>query len=645
MTSKVDDANPYPEFRSFLSPAGVRYFVDSYDDSKPPATYCLAPRPELQVLFDSKVSGSSVQHYLSNGDKRGVEISSASFQAYKQRNEDRVFVHEFESGVVFGVFDGHGGDVLSDYASQTLPPLLVSAVSEVLAYATQGDLSIDGAVKAAIINTFQKFDADLLERVLRIISESSDRPISEWTKADALAVMQAHKETARKAIVGTTALVGILAYNRRDLWVGSLGDSEALAEMKREGEDPQYLSLNDLHNSSNPSEIGRLQADHPNEEGVVRHGRVLRALAVTRALGDMMFKVDPEISHHILKYSEPCFVSSQTISEWRTVHKTPPYVSSTPSVRHYTLNAGYTLVFASDGLRDALQAQIKDLTVTKEERARLLTALARGVNSSPSHLGVSSPMIHEFTKIWKERLGHGFIPEERTFSIRNYRAEDEQQVKDLVYAAVVDGTGSPFYFMLRHVFTTSLFYFYYFLFLAGVAAATAYTGLFRILGFTLILAVSILMFHVYWNVRAAFVDYVDTAYRTDLANIMATYKVGGQNDSNFWVVEVPSMNLWKSSYEIVGCVGLDASVSPAHLRRLYVAPTHRRQGMATALVRNLMTYAKERKIPTIYSETSNLQPAAQYVYSREGWVVGETKNYPYEAGGLKVQFKKYFKTL
>jgi hypothetical protein len=58
-----------------------------------------------------------------------------------------------------------------------------------------------------------------------------------------------------------------------------------------------------------------------------------------------------------------------------------------------------------------------------------------------------------------------------------------------------------------------------------------------------------------------------------------------------------------------------------------------------------MNFAKERKVTTLFSETSNLQLAAQFVYSREGWSVGESKNYPYEAGGLKVQFKKFYKNL
>ncbi|KAK7462687.1 hypothetical protein VKT23_007275 [Stygiomarasmius scandens] len=235
------------------------------------------------------------------------------------------------------------------------------------------------------------------------------------------------------------------------------------------------------------------------------------------------------------------------------------------------------------------------------------------------------------------------------FTIRPYRPEDEEQVKDLAYRAVVDGSGSPFYFMLRHVFTTSLFYFYYFLFFGGLTAAISFTGIRRILGMTLVLAIGILLFYVYWNVRSAFVDYIETAFRTDMANIMNTYQVGGKGPSCFWVAEIPSTNLWKSSYEIVGCVGLDSSSSTdpktAELRRLYVSPSHRRRGVATALVSNLATFARERGITALYSETSNLQRAAQFVYAAQGWSVGESKNYPYEAGGLKVQFRKFYKAL
>ncbi|KAK7462688.1 hypothetical protein VKT23_007276 [Stygiomarasmius scandens] len=295
-----NDANSEAGTQSFVSPSGVRYFIESYDDTQPPATYHLAPRSTLQSRFDSKCTGTLLKHFFESDGNRGVEFSSASFQAYKQRNEDRVFCHQFDGGLLFGIFDGHGGDILSEHASTSLPPLLAFSLSEALAsepndahdLKSTPDMGLHraAAVEAALVNTFQQFDAALIEQVLALIP---NKPLKEWTKDEAVQMMQLHKDIVRKAITGTTALVGYLAGNQRDLWIASLGDSEALARLESE-----FVALNELHNCKTPEEIERIKSEHPNEDGLVSpQGRILRALAITRAFGDMMFKVDPELGY------------------------------------------------------------------------------------------------------------------------------------------------------------------------------------------------------------------------------------------------------------------------------------------------------------------------------------------------------------
>lgn len=52
--------------------------------------------------------------------------------------------------------------------------------------------------------------------------------------------------------------------------------------------------LTSLHNGSSPAEVARLQAEHPDElDVVVKAGRVLGQIAVTRALGDAIWKMPP----------------------------------------------------------------------------------------------------------------------------------------------------------------------------------------------------------------------------------------------------------------------------------------------------------------------------------------------------------------
>lgn len=50
--------------------------------------------------------------------------------------------------------------------------------------------------------------------------------------------------------------------------------------------------LTSPHGASAPAEVARLQAAHPDEaETVIHNGRLLGQIAVTRALGDAMYKM------------------------------------------------------------------------------------------------------------------------------------------------------------------------------------------------------------------------------------------------------------------------------------------------------------------------------------------------------------------
>jgi len=52
-----------------------------------------------------------------------------------------------------------------------------------------------------------------------------------------------------------------------------------------------------------------------------------------------------------------CPIHLQFIDQWAQKKNTPPYISSTPSVVHFSIEKGDRLVFCSDGLRSSLGGQ------------------------------------------------------------------------------------------------------------------------------------------------------------------------------------------------------------------------------------------------------------------------------------------------
>jgi len=73
--------------------------------------------------------------------------------------------------------------------------------------------------------------------------------------------------------------------------------------------------------------------------------------------------------------------------------------------------------------------------------------------------------------------------------------------------------------------------------------------------------------------------------------------------------------------ELIGTVSLDVADLPSHdhltpwLASLYVIPTARGFGVASALITHLLTFARAQKLPLIYLWT----PGANALYEKHGW--------------------------
>ncbi|KAJ6524250.1 phosphatase 2C-like domain-containing protein [Mycena vulgaris] len=277
----------------------------------------------------------------------GIVVSQS---ALPTKEEDRAVVLEFEHGTMIAIFDGHNSYELSEFTVRRLPQLVAERFNP-----TTSD------VEQVISQIFEDFDQSLLLKVTRLFKPEEDWSGEEWMERrkvfDVVGYGQQYPRfrRGRRAIVGTTVLVEIIDKEKKHIWVVSLGDSDAVCGRMQDGKLTPIL-LSERHNCTDAKEMERLATEHPGEKDIVKYGRVLDLLAVTRALGDHQLKVKSRLlASRIMPCYYPSPVMEVCFEEWvENGNSTPPYLLSTPVVQRHDLLPGDVLIFASDGLRDSM---------------------------------------------------------------------------------------------------------------------------------------------------------------------------------------------------------------------------------------------------------------------------------------------------
>lgn len=141
------------------------------------------------------------------------------------------------------------------------------------------------------------------------------------------------------------------------------------------------------------------------------------------------------------------------------------------------------------------------------------------------------------------------------------------------------------------------------------------------------------------HLREAFETYIDRSLTEEIDRIRPYYAA---RQGNFWVAVRDT--------EVLGMFGLE-TIQPGtlELRRMYVAPLARRNGIG----RNLLLFAeaecRRRQAHKLELSTSELQPAALNLYRRAGYrlvrevVVEQASNKTLGGGIRRYHFKKCFR--
>lgn len=320
--------------------------------------------------------------------------------------EDRHEIREIVGGDIFcGVFDGHGGWQVAEYASVHLSKNLE------IELANMGHRTESEQVIKALVRAFERTDRGVIHKVHHAFEIGLGHVAKVGACALAVLIKGHHLYVANagdcRAVIGkrspppTEKAAG-----------GKRGKKASPVSGTGRGGDYHAVALSEDHNAKLPKEASALAQAHPGEPDIVKckHANacyVKGRLQPTRALGDAY-----------LKYSEfngRPNRSDSSAGRYIAPPYTPPYITATPEVRVYEdiLDdpSAEFVILASDGVWDlcsneeavrfvgraiadgdsmhvsqrliahALQCRAKDLGMTVEE----LRALPPGKSRRSKH--------------------------------------------------------------------------------------------------------------------------------------------------------------------------------------------------------------------------------------------------------------------
>lgn len=234
---------------------------------------------------------------------------------------------------IWGVYDGHGGWEMSRALQASLPYAVFQALE--FLYSSENAVEDSYLVDESIKKAFTSTDNEILEAAARAVESPS-------TLTDTISKLGT-------AYAGSCALLSIYDSRTAVLRVACTGDSRAVLGRKNNGIwTATPLSIDQT--GFNLDEVARLEAEHPNERGIIQNGRIA-TLAVTRAFGDCA-----------LKWTQAFQSQLRAGYFGRTVPDrflTMPYLTAEPVITTTKIRSGEDdfVVIASDGLWDNMTSE------------------------------------------------------------------------------------------------------------------------------------------------------------------------------------------------------------------------------------------------------------------------------------------------
>jgi len=273
-------------------------------------------------------------------------------------NQDRYVVEDWPmhtgTWAFRAVFDGHAGHETVDFACEQLPAIVRNNLAACLSHPDVDPLSnVPDVLRQSIASFDELIAADLLHlfpdpQALNRFSDSDLRSIINDKGRNSAAIY--------RCMSGSTVLLSLLDPARSHLWVATLGDSQAVLGYKLADGSLRTKLLSSFHNGYEKAEVNRIREEHPGESECILDDRVLGAIAVTRAVGDFIFKLPRDYADRVFKNTELGFNLSSRPEEFLKRNLTPPYLSNRAHVVHVDLSSLQAtdahMIMCSDGLLD-----------------------------------------------------------------------------------------------------------------------------------------------------------------------------------------------------------------------------------------------------------------------------------------------------
>jgi pyruvate dehydrogenase phosphatase len=277
-----------------------------------------------------------------------------------------------------GVFDGHAGEETVDYLVASLPPIVQGLLVSALANADGGVLA-PATVSDLLVKAISEVDDSITRDIMGLfpggpdaIAKLSDEQIDAIVNNFESGFGRGNNAKVLVGMRGSTALVSLVDPEQENLWVASLGDSQAVLGTKVSSKEWKASLLSSNHNGNDQEEVARLRLEHPGEREVILEDRVLGAIAVTRAIGDHVFKLPAIYTRRILANTKPGFRLRSKLNDFLPRNITPPYLSNIADVKHVKLDSsekdGRFLIMCSDGLIDLYMYESDDQNLTTLEQ-------------------------------------------------------------------------------------------------------------------------------------------------------------------------------------------------------------------------------------------------------------------------------------
>ncbi|KAG8235627.1 hypothetical protein J437_LFUL014885 [Ladona fulva] len=279
------------------------------------------------------------------------------------------------TGMLFGVFDGHGGGACAQVVAKRLfhylaacllpPDLLKQYLQSLETGESYTKLIETYNDKVEFVDELKQiYQTHFKEYLVHLNQDSDSRKDFVMSEAINKVFLRLDDDLCREALpdkngrvnaktlgVAMSGAVACVAHvDGPHLHVANVGDCQAVLGVLSELNTWTARKLTLEHNSDNRPEVERILSEHPTNERdtVIKMDRLLGQLAPLRAFGDFKYKWKKDILDTLLV---PQFGENVLPPNYYT----PPYLTAMPDVTHHRLTPrDRFLIIASDGLWDLL---------------------------------------------------------------------------------------------------------------------------------------------------------------------------------------------------------------------------------------------------------------------------------------------------